>query len=180
MFCRYARPHGPYLVATLDPATTRVGLCIGHPDGRVIEARTLRGRTPAATMKAAMTRVRKTATALGLTVAWVVEEPQRYDTRRAAHSDLDGLDVQVGVLRRGRGPRETLTMTRPHGWKGNVPKAVHHARLIDVVGARWRGVVDPDADAYDNDAADAVGLLLWACGVVGRGGVLTRRRLGPI
>jgi hypothetical protein len=63
---------------------------------------------------------------------------------------------------------------RPHRWKGNVPKDIHHRRVLaalhplELLGPGM--VIDPDSPTtYQPDAADAIGLGAWALGRTDRG-----------
>ena len=65
-----------------------------------------------------------------------------------------------------------------HAWKGNVPKTVHHRRVLDTLrpaeAALAAHLLDPLQAAYQDDAADAIAMGLFETGRVGRGGVTPR------
>lgn len=106
---------------------------------------------------------------------WVLEKPRRYDRFSVAHKDLDGLDVKLAGCRRlARGRGDSLEDVRPMEWKANVPKHIHHARLLRVLGkaeASMLGGTPGAAMNYDHDVYDAVGIGLTKLDRVGRGGV---------
>jgi hypothetical protein len=68
------------------------------------------------------------------------------------------------------------TKTKPARWKAQVPKPVHHTRILEILDpgeieiARSLRALPTQGD-YDHDLCDAVGLGLWAVGRLGRGGV---------
>lgn len=106
---------------------------------------------------------------------WVVEVPHIRGDRTATVSGVEALERTVEALKTARRPRKSRwTEVRPSAWKGNVPKRVHHARVLEVVCAissGVRGAVDPDSPYYNHNLSDAAALGLWALGLVGRGGV---------
>lgn len=96
-----------------------------------------------------------------------VEKPQKYRGARVKHDDLEALLDVLHLLCEKVGPG--LTTVLPHAWKASVPKPIHHARVLRVLGIReqihWHGI--------GHDGRDAVGLGLFYLGRVARGGVPT-------
>lgn len=63
----------------------------------------------------------------------VIECPQVYSARHSKGdpNDLITLAVQVGrYVERYRSKGYDVRLTRPHDWKGNVPKDVQHRRMM--------------------------------------------------
>lgn len=110
-----------------------------------------------------------------LPALWVFETPQRYAGRGETHSNLDGLDRtlrSVAALAEYRG--EQIVWLTPHQWKGNVPKLVHHHRLVARLSAEERALLPAlpkQGLEYKHDLWDAAGMNLFATQRVGRGGV---------
>ncbi len=102
---------------------------------------------------------------------YLAEEPQTYEGHRDRDEDLETLRDMLREVERLSCAR--IRRIRPWGWKGNVPKAVHHARLIEALAASERALVE--ALPRNRDALDAVGLGLWHLGRTGRGARTTRR-----
>lgn len=120
-----------------------------------------RGRTRAA--------LKDTAPAKG--DRWLLEAPQNYERFGVAHRDLDRLRaVLKAVEREARAAGGTARRIRPATWKGNVPKAVHHARTEAALAPEEVAVAYPKG-AYDHNVLDAVALGLFAVGRARRGGV---------
>lgn len=136
----------------LDPGTAKAGFAAFH-NGRLVEAVTLHRPTPAV--------VRELALRDG---KWVRERMHKYGKARAMHADLDAIEDFVRAI----GVRWEDAY-RPQRWKGNVPKAIHHGRLRDVLDLAERGVFD----CAGEDGRDAIGIGLFALGRVGRGGMPT-------
>lgn len=101
----------------------------------------------------------------------VVELPQVYD---AAHSkgdpnDLIGVAVQVGRwVERYRG-LESIRLVKPATWKGQVPKEIHHGRILRKLALREQGVMPSLPKTKAHNMLDAVGLGMWALGRMDRG-----------
>ena len=101
---------------------------------------------------------------------WTLEAPVNYERFGVAHRDLDRLravlrSVEAAVRKAGG----TARRVRPAAWKGNVPKAVHHARARAALAPEEVAVAYPGGK-YDHNVLDAVALALWALGRLGRGG----------
>lgn len=99
--------------------------------------------------------------------AVIVETPQNYGNFAVAHADLATLRE---VLRRALSARKKGVRVRkvlPHAWKGNVPKTVHHNRVLLELTPVERRVTS----GLDHNAMDAVALGLFGLGRHRRGGV---------
>jgi hypothetical protein len=109
-------------------------------------------------------------------VAWVVERPHLRGDSHAQRRGVDALrDTLASIRRRCRLRGDTWAAHRPHRWKGNVPKEIHHARVWPVLdaGEHLPGrALDVSSAAYQPDVADAIALGLWALSRTGRGGVV--------
>lgn len=110
-------------------------------------------------------------------LVWVVERPQRYHRRTATHRNLVGLEHVCKHIVHAASTRDHWSAfeVRPRVWKGQVPKHIHHARVLAAMGPRerhhWGSIVRPHSAGYDHDIADAIALGYWAVGLLGVGGV---------
>lgn len=86
----------------------------------------------------------------------------------------DLMDVQtVGCLVAGMLLHDSVLLLTPSEWKGSVPKAVHHSRLLAVLDAGERSIVDAAcslAGANAKEVLDAVGIWLFASNRINRSG----------
>lgn len=96
---------------------------------------------------------------------WVVESPQSYPGHSAREEDLEALRAVAAEIEALTG--DAVIRRRPWAWKGNVPKDIHHARLMWALSERERALVG--ALPRTRDAMDAVGLGLFVLGRVDRG-----------
>lgn len=144
----------PPLLVALDPGTRHAGLAIFRL-GRLVEAFDL--ATNRASSEEMITEVWCALAHVVPTKAALVSEwPRGYRTRRRAHADLDGLRRVVEGTEAA--PWASTARTSPSGWKGQVPKPIHHRRIAGLLDSRetavWVGL--------GPDGRDAVGLGLWA------------------
>lgn len=96
----------------------------------------------------------------------ILEIPQAYPHgSKGDPQDLITLAMIAGELRGLFRPRE-VTQVFPRAWKGNVPKAIHHPRVLAALTDAERAVLPkrPRAGGYDGNMIDAIGLGLWALG----------------
>ena len=107
--------------------------------------------------------------------AWLVETPQKYDRFSVAHRDLDRLKATLARIEQFAEDRgDTVKRVYPQQWKGNVPKPVHHRRIVSTLSQEELDLLPDEirADmAYSHDVYDAVALFLYQIGRVKRGGV---------
>jgi hypothetical protein len=157
-----------YTVA-IDPGKWVSGVCVLDPRARVVSATEPRNPSslgsPGAMGRAIVDAAR---IVLGAhrpdVVRWVAEYPQSYPGDHAPEADLALLrEVVRAVELEARRPVERV---KPRTWKGNVPKAVHHTRILRALEAHERERIEDGKEALD-----ALGLALWAVGRTGRGGV---------
>lgn len=111
----------------------------------------------------------------------VIEKPQVYPHTGAKEAnDLIDLAIMVGEYKRELGP-DGVELVRPHAWKGNTPKHVHHNRVrrvllppeLTLLGPALEylaacekateGLRKPPTGRWHN-LLDAVGLGLWKLG----------------
>lgn len=109
------------------------------------------------------------------TYHWLIELPKKYRGFGIAHNDLDRLRRTVFDLQRWAEDRgHTVEMIYPGLWKGNVPKHIHHQRLVRVLDPEelslLPGTPNPAMD-YAHDVYDAVGIYLFHAERTKRGGI---------
>ena len=111
-------------------------------------------------------------------VSFVAEGQQSYPGGSGKEDDLDALretndaiETRIRhVVAFDRAP--TFRRVRPHAWKGNVGKTIHHARIYRALGRAELAHLTGQPPADFPDTWDAVGLLLFAARRVGRGGTV--------
>ncbi|UCC71347.1 MAG: hypothetical protein JSV86_13245 [Gemmatimonadota bacterium] len=110
------------------------------------------------------------------TSVWVVEHPVKRGTRRSTHADVQILQEASDAIALSTVNRASLReKVAPEAWKGQVPKKVHHGRILDRLslselecvkpyrgGFGKRGVVGDHPNL--KEVMDAVGIGLWRCG----------------
>jgi hypothetical protein len=101
----------------------------------------------------------------GASLPWVIEQPVKYRFARAKHDSIDELLELLRVLQLVASP--PWVFYTPLDWKGNVPKAVHHARVRRALTPAEKAIFDD----LGHDACDAIALGLFHAGRTGRGGV---------
>lgn len=171
-------PEPTAILAIVDPGVWRCGLAVFRA-GRLIFAGEPNTReTPCHSMAelVARTAMRETRTSMVgypfVPWVWVAEIPQDYEAKSAREGTLDELRqviTEIEIWRPDAGIGKKTHTVRPHGWKGNVPKPVHHRRIVAALDARERDIIE--ALPRTRDALDAVGLGLFVLRRVGRGGV---------
>jgi len=97
----------------------------------------------------------------------VIEVPQVYRERnwRGDPNDLIDETIVVGAL-------AVLTLdadqklTRPHGWKGNVPKDIHNRRVKERMTLAEQSVLEECGvkASLAHNVVDAIGMCLWSLG----------------
>ena len=97
----------------------------------------------------------------------VIEVPQVYRERhwRGDPNDLIDETITVGALVGWTLDAEQV-LTRPHGWKGNVPKDVHNRRVRERLTMVEAGVLAGCGvkSSLAHNVVDAVGMTLWSLG----------------
>lgn len=93
----------------------------------------------------------------------VVERPVRRRGTRARYKDVDTLTTLAKDI---KSAYSFARLVSPEGWKGQVPKLVHQARIIEELDAAETAVVQPwmESDRNWKDICDAVGIGLWFLG----------------
>ncbi len=101
----------------------------------------------------------------------IVERPQVYDRgkqrKRVDPNDLITLAIRVGrVTERYRARGHIVGHVLPTTWKGQVPKDVHHVRIVQSLTPAQAATVFEDlasvTPSLRHNVLDAVGLALWA------------------
>lgn len=155
----------PYLM-TLDPGLRGCGIAYWDANGVLLDARYLKnpvkaGRGPAAWFGYVDAYGRA---CLPSTVEhFVSEEPQVYvgSARTGDPDDLIQLAGVVGVFV-GTVVAKSYLGVKPRGWKGSVPKDVHHARLTKTLDAYELALVEASTvPSLRHNVLDAVGLGKW-------------------
>lgn len=104
---------------------------------------------------------------------WHIEHPQVYGGmgRAASKKDVKALEDLAGRFRRELKPLGVkVVLLRPHAWKGNVTKEVHHRRIRRALTPAEVVLLDRDYGDAHSDVWDAIGIELFALGRTGRGG----------
>ena len=99
----------------------------------------------------------------------VIEQPQIYTRsnvkRKARHEDILQVAGVVGALAgaiRLRWEGVEILSPLPREWKGQVPKTVHHHRLLnDDLDEQELALLEPILSKHLPDALDGVGLARW-------------------
>jgi len=102
---------------------------------------------------------------------YFLEDPQFYPHKRKAHGDLRSLQKVVKFLEM-EGARP-MVKVKPVGWKGNLPKPVHHKRILQHLNQKEKKLVPED-----HNVRDAVALGLFAIGRTGKGGTVRDKERG--
>lgn len=92
----------------------------------------------------------------------IIELPQVY---RAAQSkgdpnDLIKVAVEVGQWKE-RAKKARCTLVHPAEWKKQVPKDIHHNRVMECLYTYERGKIPPLPKTKAHNVLDAIGLGLW-------------------
>jgi len=149
---------------SFDPGVTKVGIACWR-DGVLVAAETLTSPSMDATP--------------GLVAAWVqgfghpearaivTERMHKRPGQTLFNEDLDRVEAVRLQIPRLLGRRNWTKTYNPTQWKGNLPKAVHHRRLL-------KALTEAEAPLWPagHDARDAVGIGLFHLGRVKRGGIL--------
>ena len=164
---QYTLPPAAHHLIAIDLGKRKVGVAWGHVKGG--ESRLLGATTVLCNggPEAMASKVVTYLTALaGTPHCWVCEWPKKYDRLRARHKNIEELH-QVGYALARHRPWDGMYL--PGGWKGNVPKRAHHARLRKALTPEELATMPP---LREHDAWDAAGIWLYAAGRTRRGGVV--------
>lgn len=102
----------------------------------------------------------------------VLETPRNYSDFSVAHADLDRLRAVVRKVI-DLNPHKRNYTIYPSDWKGNVPKQIHHQRVLAALTqGEYYLQLDPSSKYYNHNTADAVALGMYVVGRTGRGGVV--------
>lgn len=182
----------PSTLACLDPGVSHPAVAVFRDGLLAFVVVSKRREGASITPKMIGTRLRTVVDrALGATDAQsgplfvVVEWPSNYRSKLAARRDVDALKE----VAKGFAGDIVPTKYSPNAWKGNVPKIVHHARVLarleadTFTDALWRGISEDGGlvvwwGGVGPDARDAIALGLFHLGITGRGGVPKSTR-GP-
>lgn len=153
-------------MVTLDPGTRRLGVAgweraddaSDHPDAwSLVTACDV--LTSYASVDAAVHELHSTPahTWAGPSCVLVSEYPTLYAASRVTHGTIR--ELRLVVEHAERNAWSACHRVHPRGWKGQVPKRIHHARigaaLTEAESEAWWDTLGPDA-------RDAIGIGLWA------------------
>lgn len=98
--------------------------------------------------------------------AVLCERPTVYPRSRVPPADIVTLAISAGELVLPfRELGSQILWVQPRTWKGQIPKAPHHASIMDALAPSERAVVAEDlkgvAKEWQEDAKDAVGLAAY-------------------
>jgi hypothetical protein len=146
-------------IVAIDPGLNCTGIAWLGDDGRICvasirpkgKAKSL-GQRVSDIMSVIVNGPKTEGLSLNPTVL-IIEKPQVYAGRlqKGDPNDLIDLAVLVGYLLGNLLPSCTL-LPLPREWKGQVPKEIHHRRILKK---------HPYLKKASKDALDAAGLLLW-------------------
>lgn len=165
------RSLGTAWLACIDPGHYRCGLALFGPSGLRLaqEPQLPRGCLPQRMARHLLDVVDGFLADNPGPIRYLAEWPQSYAERPGREGTLEGLrDVLrwVEILRTDGG--RPIRYATPSKWKGQVPKDIHHERILAVLTPSEIRLVN--LLSRDRDALDAVGMGLWELGRVGRGG----------
>lgn len=168
MRSRAARQTVPLAIG-LDPGKWKMGRAVGR-DGLIVSAEVV--RTPPARTWSEHAAVVAALSGAPQGAVWWVECPQvRAGGRVAVKADVAELESLTRNLKASA--TGTVNLLDPFEWKRQVPKAVHHRRIMSLLSPAETAVVQAAlTTAKDGklDLMDAVGILLYGLGRCGPGG----------
>lgn len=99
----------------------------------------------------------------------LIERPRIYPKQKARPNDIITLALRAGECGgRFNSCGAVVDYVEPHAWKGNVPKAVHHRRVLGALAPQERAILDGAlvgiAKSKQHNVLDAVGLGLFGVG----------------
>jgi hypothetical protein len=108
----------------------------------------------------------------------LMENPKDYARFAVAHKDLDSLRaVLASASKAAKKVGARVEKVSPSEWKGNVPKPVHHNRVMQALDARERALMETFGavgstkyEAGGHNTWDAVALGMFGTKRLGRGG----------
>ena len=100
---------------------------------------------------------------------WILETPQEYTKFQVAHKDLTRLRETLRKISNFASPHKVITY-KPFEWKGNVPKEVHHKRILRALTSKETTLLPHMDGDYEHDLYDAVGIGLFYLQRTSRGG----------
>lgn len=99
--------------------------------------------------------------------ALIVELPQVYRAAQSKGDPNDLIKVALGVgrwIERGTVCGASVTLVKPSEWKGQVPKDIHHKRVLAALDKSEAAAIPQMAQSQRHNALDAVALGLWRLG----------------
>lgn len=106
----------------------------------------------------------------------LIERPEKYPYKGKTHKDIDTLLAIVDTLKEMAKDAAWVCRTfTPAQWKGQVPKNVHHARVMRQLTEAEEAAVKWPADYLRHNVLDAIGLGLFGANRCRRGGSRLQR-----
>lgn len=104
-------------------------------------------------------------------LTFIIEQPEKYPTKKIYHADLDSLNAVVAMLEQyAREHNWQVEKVKPAAWKGQVPKKVHHHRITNELNQVELDSIWWPIDSLSHNVLDAIGLGLYQVKRLGRGG----------
>lgn len=144
------------MLLAIDPGVRALGWAY-FEDGRLVQAGLLRAK-----------HIQEMVDQLWLLdlhpVSLVIERPQVYGGAKFDPNDLVGLAVVAGAAAGRFHMAKNIDFPLPRMWKGQVPKDIHHERVLRALSIAERGQVPNTTKSLQHNVLDAVGLGLWKIG----------------
>jgi len=96
----------------------------------------------------------------------IIEWPQIYRHSKGDPNDLLLLAGVAGIYTQKYSHSSKIVLYKPAQWKGQIPKPIHHKRIIERLGSAIDRVELPKNKKLQADVWDAVGLGLYHLGKV--------------
>lgn len=95
------------------------------------------------------------------TALCVIEKPQVYKATRVRNRDIEDLLFSAGRIAERHG---SYVAYLPSQWKGQVPKHVHHARILSELTEHEKACLEGFTKTERGHIVDAIGLGLYHSG----------------
>jgi len=153
----------------IDPDSNATGIAFLGDDNKVVSAGVVRAHGSAPFFRVASILSQFEAVAMDgpRVTGGAIEVMQHYKGSPVNPNNLMLLNLIAGGA---KVCFPLAKLSKPGEWKGQIPKTVHHRRILKIVGNDWRNedVVfgDPAKGNHWKEVYDAIGLALWAKGAM--------------